>query len=80
MSPEEFDASKAAMVAIAPIFDLLETAINRHGPVNMMQAYCIALAAVQEVDMDKATLERFVAVLMADRTHQAIEMTPKGAT
>jgi hypothetical protein len=66
----------AAMAAIAPVFDSLEREVNRYGPVDMVTAYLIALAAVREVDMDKATLERFVAVLMADRTHHAVEMTP----
>jgi hypothetical protein len=69
---DERDASMAAMEAIAPIFDSLESAINSQGPVDMVEAYFIALKALREVGMDKATLERFVAVLMADRTHHAI--------
>jgi hypothetical protein len=72
VSPDEWAASRDAMAAIAPIFDQLERVINGHGPVDMMTAYCVALGAIQEVDMDKASLERFVAVLMADRTHHAI--------
>jgi hypothetical protein len=60
------------MTAIAPIFDSLEQVINSHGPVDLAEAYFIALRAVAEVDMDKPTLEKFVAVLMADRTHQAV--------
>ena len=62
----------AAMQRIAPVLDSLEEAINRQGSVNLMQAYMIALRALQEVDMDKHRLEQFVAVLMADRTHHAV--------
>ena len=72
MTPDEFEESKAAMEAVAPIFDQLEQAINSCGPIDMLGAYFVALGAVREVDMDKATLERFVAVLMADRTPHAV--------
>jgi hypothetical protein len=62
----------AAMEAIAPILDGLETAINSEGPVDLLTAYAIALGALREVDMAKPRLEQFVAVLLADRTHHAI--------
>ena len=70
------ERQRAAMAHIAPIFDALEEAVNRCGPIDMVQAYIVALDAVREVDMDKTTLEQFVAVLMADRTHHAPTVIP----
>jgi hypothetical protein len=60
------------MAAIVPIFDSLELAINSQGPVDLVEAYFVALGAIREIGMSKPTLERFVAVLMADRTHHVI--------
>lgn len=61
----------AAMEAIAPVLDSMEAEINKRGPVDMLTAYQIALGAVQTINMDKDLLEKFVAVLMADRTYHA---------
>jgi hypothetical protein len=73
MDDQEWVArQQAAMTAIAPIFDELEAAINASGPIDMVTAYLIALGAVRAINMDKTTLEQFVAVLMADRTYTAV--------
>lgn len=76
MNPKDLEASRVAMAAIAPIFDSMETVMNSCGPVDMLQAYVIALNVIQEINMDKPTLEKFVAVLMADRTHHALTGAP----
>lgn len=60
------------MKAIAPVLDSLEAEVNANGPIDLMTAYIVALDALQVIDMDKGMLERFVAVLIADRTHHAI--------
>jgi hypothetical protein len=72
MDDEWVKANAESMARIAPILDSLEAEINSQGPVDLLQAYVIAYGAIKEVDMDKEHLERFVAVLMADRTHHAI--------
>jgi hypothetical protein len=74
MNPDwdEVQRGIAAMQAIAPVLDSLEEEVNKAGPVDLMQAYFIALGALREVGMEKATLEKFVAVLIADRTHHAV--------
>jgi hypothetical protein len=72
MSPEWAHTQAAALKAIAPVLDSLEAEVNRHGPIDLMTAYMVALGALEVVDMDKPMLERFVAVLIADRTHHAI--------
>ena len=78
MSPEWAEEQAAAMARIAPVLDLLEAEVNKQGPVDLMTAYEVALAALKIIDMDKPVLERFVAVLIADRTHHAI--TPEELT
>jgi hypothetical protein len=71
MDEDWLGQQREAMAAIAPIFDELEAKINSHGPVDMVQAYIIMMGALRELDMDKTSLEQFVAVLMADRTYTA---------
>jgi hypothetical protein len=78
MSDEQWvNEQKAAMERIAPLFDQLEAAVNKVGPLDLVGAYIVALRAIREVDLDKPMLEKFVAVLLADRTYQVVgEPTP----
>jgi hypothetical protein len=69
MDDQERREHMAAMAACAGIFDSLTEALNREQPLDLMEAYLLCLGALKVIDMDKNTLEKFVAVLMADRTH-----------
>jgi hypothetical protein len=70
--PEWAAVNAEAMAAIAPVLDSLEAEVNSRGPIDLITAYIVALGAIRVVDMDKGMLEKFVAVLIADRTHHAI--------
>jgi hypothetical protein len=74
---EWLEAQKKAMEEIAPILDSLEESVNQCGPVDMLQAYLVALRALREVDMDKAILEKFVCVMVADRVHHVATGVPE---